>query len=343
MNYIICIEVRILLSIVVISSQSLTIDENRTIETAKITRFDCNTVPNLSDSNESSVSCANIQEIDTSCMGDSLTVNFTKNDEEIVFQSLQMGLTLRCSKTDLQNIISFNISGNHLRNVSKILKFLGTSIKTLDLSSNFMGRMNLITLGELPELEYMNMSHMNLYEHSFGPYFHQPKLKTLDLSYNHLDSPGFLSSLSRTDIETIILDGNDLDSLHGLKRYLFPKLSLLGISNNNFTCEYLEVFFYYGFYDVRLLHTSTHKTNVRGIECRPAKPRTTTETSVEIDVQTTEKYTHSMINEVERNYNFVHSMTAVDGLSADVQMIKYLLFVMVSTLCIYFAVKSIRR
>lgn len=339
---------------VVTTKKIYTKNQHTSSENGKISRFDCNFQHSFNDSNTTSVSCANIMEIDTSCMGNSLAVDFNENDK-IVFRSSENGSTLKCSKANLQNVTSFNISGNHLQNISKIIEFLGSSVKIMDLSSNSIDRLNFSTFQQFTELEHLNLSCTNLSNFEYKIFFHQFKLKTLDLSYNHLKSEYFISSLqSSRDLRTLFLEGNDLKTLHGLTQSSFPQLSLLRISRNNFSCEYLE-FILDGWTNLQLTH--------KGVDCYSVN-QTMTDKIGKHDIQPTEKYTNfieSTTNpttiigktlqtksiEFQRNESFdknnklfEHPMTAVNSLSTDVQLLKYLIFAMSSMLCIYFVVKK---
>lgn len=101
----------------------------------------------------------------------------------------------------LDNLIELSAAQNHFDNVTEILQQLTPSIKTLDLSSNFIGRLDVGAFERLNGLEVLNLSNTSLSIADFRAFEPLDELETLDLSYNNLSKTDFstlVSSMPRT-------------------------------------------------------------------------------------------------------------------------------------------------
>ncbi|XP_055307138.1 chaoptin-like, partial [Sitodiplosis mosellana] len=156
-----------------------------------IERFDCNVLLLLMSSILIEVSWENVKEIDTSCMGDSFQMHVDKGKKDVIFQIPNDNSELHCLKEHFQKLIYFNISGNHFKNTAELIDLFGPALQTLDASSNFIGKLKAKTFKKLLNLQYLNLSNTNLSNFCFNTFYHQTKLKTLDLSFNRMRKVDF--------------------------------------------------------------------------------------------------------------------------------------------------------
>ncbi|XP_031635553.1 protein artichoke-like [Contarinia nasturtii] len=225
-----------------------------------IGRFDCH-----SPTESMPVSCDHIEEIDLSCVGTSIEMNSDK--EEIVFHVSNDSSQLSCTKEHMEHLRYLNISRNHLETTSKLIDLLGVSIEKLDLSLNFVGKLQPSTFKKLAKLQHLNLSQTNLSNFGFSTFYHQGNLKVLDLSFNHLQKLNFTLLLRNfKQLEILKLEGNELNEVDSVTRTIFPKLKYLGISKNRFGCEYLAGFLTQ-WRDLRLFHSPSDRTHIDGVDC----------------------------------------------------------------------------
>lgn len=95
----------------------------------------------------------------------------------------------------LENLIEFSAAQNRFENVTEIFQHLTSAIKTLDLSSNFVGKLTATDFGRFVGLEVLNLSNTTLSLSDFSPFEPLENLEMLDISYNDLSKTNF-STLS---------------------------------------------------------------------------------------------------------------------------------------------------
>lgn len=210
-----------------------------------------------------------IEELDTSCLKDSLQIEL-KNGGDVLFRVLivNAGIERHCDRKMFENLRFLNISGNHVGNAVKIIELLGESIETLDLSGNFVGKLNSSLFERFNRLHYLDLSHTNLSNFGFGTFYHQRKLTHLDVSFNHMKHLNFTLFLRNfKDLKTLHLEGNDLSEINTVTRAIFPQLSTLGISKNRFSCDYLATFLLQ-WPHIHLMNNPTPKQmHIDGVDC----------------------------------------------------------------------------
>lgn len=207
-----------------------------------------------------------IRRIDTSCLSDSVEID-VNSPNDVVFRMANSSSELRCTKERFKNFTLLNISGNRMRNTSEILELLGPSIENVDLASNFIGKLDSQTFKKFNNLQYLNLSHTNLSNFGFKTFYHQSKLKTLDLGYNHLRTVNFTLLLRNfKNLTTLNLEGNDLIEINSVTRSNFPSLSFLGLSKNRFSCDYLATFLRQ-WEGLQLFHNPSDETHIDGVDC----------------------------------------------------------------------------
>lgn len=132
------------------------------------------------------------------------------------------------------------LSNNSLTDISSILKTV-RNLNHLDLSYNYVGKLNISSFAKLNRLEKLYLSHTHLANINFGTFANQKQLRILDISYNNLSTINLdMFSTSLKNVEEFYVDGNNLTELSGQLTVIFPALHILGISNNNFNCTYLS-------------------------------------------------------------------------------------------------------
>lgn len=138
---------------------------------------------------------------------------------------------------------TLNISNNQIAGIHGIIDRLGDPLISLDVSSNILGTLGINTFAKLINLEVLVLRNTSLTTIQFGLFHHQEKLQLLDISYNNLKKIQFkVFSRNLINLESFFVDGNNLTNVDGLQKQFFSKVRVLGISNNNFTCEYLVDF-----------------------------------------------------------------------------------------------------
>lgn len=238
-------------------------------------RIDCNLFSSSINLFENGVSCENIAEIDLGCMTNSLKIDLSSKNQ-VIFRS-QTKLSFRCAEQHLQNIKYMNISGAHIPNAHELIERLGTSIKVLDVSANFVGNLTENTFKRLGNLQHLNLSHTNLSNFGFETFYQQRKLQVLDLSYNDLKRVNFTLLLRNfKELTTLNLEGNGLIELDTVSLVIFPRLASLGIARNYFSCDYLAQFLY-RWPNVHLISCAINGTHIDGVDCyhRPQIESTT--------------------------------------------------------------------
>lgn len=229
-----------------------------------IIRFDCNLLEFLMSSVHIEYSWSTVKEIDTSCSKDFIEIELN-NDMDLIFRRNNSKIV--CAKEYLKNLRYLNIAGNQLQNTCKIIELLGASIETLDVSSNFIGKLSTETLNKFNNLLYLNLSHTNLSNFGFNTFYNQRKLQTLDLSYNYIKSVDFtLFVRNFKALATLNLEGNDLREMTNVTRARFPKLIALGLSKNLFSCHYLADFLIC-WENLTLFDNPTDQTHIDGVDC----------------------------------------------------------------------------
>ncbi|XP_018785779.1 PREDICTED: slit homolog 2 protein [Bactrocera latifrons] len=133
------------------------------------------------------------------------------------------------------------LGSNNLSDIKNITNITG--LLQLDLANNPIGPVNITTFDRLKRLRVLSLRAIGLCQLTFGMFSKQVNLETLDLSYNNLTEVNldmFVPYLS--NLRYLYIDGNNLTEVHGKGgfSYVFPNLSKLGVSRNQFNCTYLH-------------------------------------------------------------------------------------------------------
>lgn len=161
------------------------------------------------------------------------------------FESFQQLETLDISHNHLENenftilsttferLLELYAADCQIKNASQVIQYLGSSLKKLDLSGNFIGSLNSHTLKNLTNLEYLNISNAKILTIDEDTFQNHTKIQCLDLSYNKLKQIDL--GLWRTALQQLNLEGNELNRIRNLN---FKSIILLGISNNRLQCQF---------------------------------------------------------------------------------------------------------
>lgn len=246
----------------------------------RILRVECDVIKNLKYMNKIDLSVNKLQEFNTSCISGT-ELDLIIHDNQLQNLTLRNVALVHASHNQIKHIFiedgisnlkSLKLASNNITNISGIFDHL-SSLETLDLSYNYVGKLNISTFAKLTNLEHLNLGHTNLSNINFGTFFHQKELKSLDISYNNLNKMNFDVFLPYLkNLESLVLDGNNLTEMEGLTNSMFPQLSILSISNNNFNCTYLAKLLRTLKWDElglsidpELVHTN--ETHINGIAC----------------------------------------------------------------------------
>lgn len=138
------------------------------------------------------------------------------------------------------NIYNLFIKNNSLVDISSITTM--TTLKGLDLSNNPIGpSINTNSFSQMVNLESLDLGYCSLKQLPTNIFANLQKLKMLDVTGNHLGyfDATFLSHMSI--IDGLYLDENDLVEFNfNVIKHKFNNFSELGLSNNNFDCNYLK-------------------------------------------------------------------------------------------------------
>lgn len=273
------------------------------------------------------------KEIDTSCLKGPLQIDLEK-ENEVIFRVPRENFTFSYSKKEFKKVTKFQIPGNHLQNTQQVIELLGSSVETLDLSSNFVGRINARNFERFDNLKYLNLSQTNLSNFGFSTFYHPRKLKALDLSQNHLKNVNFtLLYRNFPDLNELYLEGNELRELDIVNPTIFPRLNSLAISSNRISCDFLAKYLlqWHRRYTQFIVHP-TNQTNIDGIDCvheeHIVSEHTTMEESVKEELPTSDDI-ESTLSTKSRNDEIV------DGslVAAELRALKYLILVIFGALC----------
>lgn len=167
----------------------------------------------------------------------------------------------------LSRLIELNVANCRIGNVLPLLELLKPALESLNLASNSLQSINARTFQRFINLKLLNLSHTHLQQFDFTTFFHQNQLIVLDLSHNRWSEVDFSLFVRKlTNVETLNLEGNHLQTVNGLTPAIFPQLNTLGLSKNQFSCEYLAKLLM-AWPNLNLVHNPTKETHIDGIDC----------------------------------------------------------------------------
>lgn len=123
----------------------------------------------------------------------------------------------------------------HIDDVKHLLEVLGDELTILDLSRNDVREVNANVYKKFTKLEYLYLHDANLTEFHL---FEQLPIKLIDISRNYLTQVRL--PVGAKALKVLDLTDNNLTNISDVNSSRFPMLSMLAISRNLFSCEYLE-------------------------------------------------------------------------------------------------------
>lgn len=174
-----------------------------------------------------------------------------------------------------EKIEKLNLSRNNISDISNLTNL--PTLKVLDLSFNNISTINDSSFSLLQNLEQLILRNCKVLPFHFSTFSHQKRLKKFDISYNNLEEVDLDDFISMQDLEELYIDGNDLKEIkYSEINNNFPKLIMIGLSNNNWNCSYLTKMRKNIFLNKIQIHIdpnmyATNTTNIGGIECSDDK------------------------------------------------------------------------
>lgn len=123
-------------------------------------------------------------------------------------------------------------------NISSLFK-----VEVLDVSSNPIGKLNISSFARMNGLSKLNLELTNITKDSltFGTFAHNANMTQLDISYNQLQHIDFNIFSSLSQLTHLKIDGNNLSNIpYESMKANFPKLSLISLIDNDWSCAYLS-------------------------------------------------------------------------------------------------------
>lgn len=286
-----------------------------------LTKLDCNVFLSLQNLQFLNVSENSFSEIDFNCIPSkqNLTINISRNSEllrnltlisNIISLDTSGSLINQIYNADnMTNIVYLNVSQSKISNINELIRNLSSSLQSFDASFNFIGKLNHSTFDKLENLIHLSLQATNIKNIQFATFHRQRKLKTLDISYNDLNKINFTSFRYAVDgLESLYVDGNNINELDDLSAKNFPKLKWLGISKNNFNCDDL-LYFLRLWSSIQLKNNNSNtKDHIDGVDCHPTdhKPFDTIEVStVNTTIVSMFPSIKSKINNIQTNQTII--------------------------------------
>ncbi|XP_055307083.1 lumican-like, partial [Sitodiplosis mosellana] len=142
----------------------------------------------------------------------------------------------------LRSLEYFYAADNYFENTAEIIQHLESNLYELDISGNYMGKLNETTFERTQNVERLSLRRTNLSISDVKPFETMQFWLDLDISKNNLKKLNFSTSIVFRTLEEMNLSENYLTQLDGLNKHSFPKLTKLDITNNNLNCTHLFMF-----------------------------------------------------------------------------------------------------
>lgn len=116
-----------------------------------------------------------------------------------------------------------------------------TKLQILDASNSYIGIPKINTFANKKLLQKLTLRNTGLSNIQHGMFSHQKNLKDLDISANNLSQIDIRMFMGLLNLEKLDISGNKLTIIDHYESILdsFPKLTTIGIEDNNWNCSYL--------------------------------------------------------------------------------------------------------
>lgn len=219
------------------------------------------------------ISFTSVVKLETNCANETSSIesNVTVSSRESTSSALTIAggrFDWVFTKNTFNNILHLNFLKSDMKHIPSLLEVANPQLISLDLSNTLVDALSEETFQKFTNLQTLCLSRTNLSNFQFATFHHQTKLKILDLSYNNLTSIDFRPFESNFQhLELLHLEGNKLTEIDSITRDCFPKLHILAISKNRFTCHYL-LSFLHQWQDLTIVGNPTwNETQVDGVDC----------------------------------------------------------------------------
>lgn len=169
--------------------------------------------------------------------------------------------------TQLEHI---DLANNRLHSIWNLTHF--ERLRYLDLTNNHLHDIGLNSFARMHQLEVLNLENSGLANIYFGMFSHKSRLRSLDLSRNELGRIDFRMFVAMKSLVQLHLNGNNLSELDATEiRRIFPALTKIGISQNDWSCHNLASIIKHLESNAIALESieTTHNTeNIKGIPCK---------------------------------------------------------------------------
>lgn len=209
------------------------------------------------------------------CYVGSRTKQILANNNQITF--------IDSSDAILRNLEHVELANNRLYKMNNLTRF--DKMIYLDLMNNTINDIDLRSFANMHRLEMLNLRNSGLSKIYYGMFSNKTKLKFLDISYNSLQHIDFRMFLTMKSLTKLHLDGNNLNKIDAAEiRKIFPSLSKISISENDWSCHSLASIIKYlesNGIELDSIDSTKNKENINGIPCATIVD---TDTSTEIEV-----------------------------------------------------------
>lgn len=196
-----------------------------------ILNFDCNHFLKMS-SISVLISWEHVRYFHTNCDGNQFHIYLNSNHDDAVMPAQR---EIYCSDGSFESIQQFSAGRNKIESVAKMLQCFGPSLREMDLSGNFVGKLNTTTFKRFINLEWLSLSDTILVDFNFDMLANQTKLERLDMSFNNLKSVSDASMLKQFgNLSQFIAAGSQLPNASEIIRHLRPSIGYLDLSGNFF-------------------------------------------------------------------------------------------------------------
>lgn len=304
-----------------------------------VKRIECKFLATLVESQSLNIFLNTLESFDASCVNGAkyidLNINISPNESTTALKISEGKFDWIFSNADFAKLRHLNLSNTRMENIITIIQSASKQLETLDLSNNFVGKLNESTFQSFTNLRNLYLKRANLSNFQFATFYHQRNLKVLDISYNNLIKIDFYLFLRNfQNLISLNLEGNDLTEIDSVTRSHFPMLSILAISKNNFSCDYL-VRFLLKWPHLTLIDNPSNQTHMGGVDCFHTSQMEPTD---QVDVGNTASNTHHMQYAIDQS-NHIYS----NNQSAELFTIKILLILILFVISVFFIVTKCKH
>lgn len=201
------------------------------IDNNPVYNVDCNHFLKMS-SITVEISWNDVRYFHTNCQGSQFNVFLRSNQSESMLPAQR---EIYCNEQSFKRIQQFSAGRNKFENIGKMLQcFAGSTLKEVDLSGNFVGRINRTVFSRFTNLEWISLSDTILLDFNFDMLTAQTgKLERLDISFNnlmHLNRPEFVQNFRQ--LRQFIAAECQLRNSHEIISNLPSSMQYLDLSGN---------------------------------------------------------------------------------------------------------------